>query len=202
LVDALLKSPASIVAERNAGPSPALRLAGVIAVAVMFVGLVMGLFSGGRQLVYVPLKLTAGVFACALLCLPSLHVFSCVLGASQRIRDTFLALLLGVALTSVLLVGFAPIAWIFSQATSSAAAMGAVHLVFFLLSVVFGVGLMSRALSAMNGARVKTHLWGVLFVVVVLQMTTTLRPLVGPDDGVLLHGRSFFVAHWIASLVQ
>ena len=205
LVEALLKSPASIIAEaresRN-GVGMIPRLAAVVLVMVAFVGLVMSLFSGGMQLFVVPIKLTVGVFACALLCLPSLHVFSCLSGASQRIKDTFLALLLGVALMSVLLVGLAPIAWIFSQATSSTAVMGTVHLVFLVISCAFGLGLVKRALSAMNAAPVRVGLWSPLFVLVVLQMTTTLRPLVGPADGALIHGRSFFLAHWAASIAE
>jgi hypothetical protein len=212
LVEALLKSPASIIAETrepsgttsrgNTGFGMVARLSGVVFVTVALVGLVMSLFSGGLQVVIVPIKLTLGVFACALLCLPSLHVFSCLSGASQRIKDTFIALLLGIALMSVLLVGFAPIAWIFAQATSSAAVMGGVHLVFLVISCALGLGLVKRALSAMNGAPVRVGLWSPLFLLVVLQMTTTLRPLVGPADDAIIHGRSFFLGHWVSSVLD
>jgi hypothetical protein len=202
LVEALLKTPAGIVREAMASPGHGmlLRLAAIVGATASLTGLVMSLFSGGLQLVYVPLKLTLGVFGCALLCLPSLHVFSCLSGAGQRVKDTFVALLMGVALMGVLLVGFAPIAWIFSQATSSVAFIGGVHIVFLVISCVLGLGLVGRVLSAMNQAPVRTRLWSPLFVLVVLQMTTTLRPLVGPADGAFLHARSFFVAHWISSL--
>ena len=202
LVEALLKTPATIVQEaigrRDRGML--LRLGAIIGVTAAIAGFVMALFSGGLQLVFVPLKLTLGVFCAALLCLPSLHVFSCLAGAGQRLKDTFVALLMGVALMGILLVGFAPIAWIFSQATSSVAFMGGLHLAFLLLSSVLGLGLVNRALSAMNRAPVRTRLWSPLFVLVVLQMTTTLRPLVGPADGALLHPKRFFVSHWIACL--
>jgi hypothetical protein len=202
LVEALLKTPAGIVRETMAtrGHGMLLRLSGIVGATAALTGLVMSLFSGGLQIVYVPLKLTLGVFCCALLCLPSLHVFSCLSGAGQRVKDTFTALLMGVALMGVLLVGFAPIAWIFSQATSSVAFIGGVHIVFLLISCVLGLGLVNRALSAMNQAKVRTRLWSPLFLLVVLQMTTTLRPLVGPADDAFVHSRSFFVAHWISSL--
>ena len=202
LVEALLKSPATILREGRAGYGMILRLAAIVAVTASLVGLVMALFSGGLQLVFVPLKLSLGIFCCALLCLPSLHVFSCLSGAEQSVKDTLIALLLGVALMGVLLVGFAPIAWIFSQATASVAVMGAVHLIFLVISCVLGLGLVNRALAAMNRNPVRTRMWSPLFLLVVLQMTTTLRPLVGPEDGQILHGRSFFVAHWISSLAE
>jgi hypothetical protein len=202
LVEALLKTPAGIVREAMGSPGYGmiLRLSAIAGATASLTGLVMAFFSGGLQLVYVPLKLTLGVFGCALLCLPSLHVFSCLSGAGQRVKDTFAALLMGVALMGVLLVGFAPIAWIFSQATSSVAFMGGVHIVFLLISCGLGLGLVGRALSAMNHAPVRTRLWSPLFILVVLQMTTTLRPLVGPADDAFVHSRSFFLAHWISSL--
>jgi hypothetical protein len=200
LVEALLKAPASILREVQSGRGMLFRLSAIIGVTASLTGLVMSAFSGGLQLVFVPIKLTLGAFCAALLCLPSLHVFSCLSGAGQRVRDTFAAILMGVALMGVLLVGFAPIAWVFSQATSSVAFMGAVHVVFLLISCALGLGLVNRTLSAMNHAPVRTRLWGPLFVLVLLQMTTTLRPLVGPADGAFLHARSFFIANWIESL--
>lgn len=202
LVEALLKTPAGIVRETlgSRGSGMLLRLSVIVGATASLTGLVMSLSSGGLQLVYVPLKVTLGVFGCALLCLPSLHVFSCLSGAGQRVKDTFAALLMGVALMGILLVGFAPIAWIFSQATSSLGFIGGVHIVFLLISCVLGLGLVDRALTAMNHARVRTRLWSPLFVLVVLQMTTALRPLVGPADDAFLHSRSFFLAHWISSI--
>ena len=43
------------------------------------------------------------------------------------------------ALMTVLLIGFAPVAWVFSQSTSSLVAMGALHLAFWLVATVFGL---------------------------------------------------------------
>jgi hypothetical protein len=200
LVEALLKAPATILRETRTGYGMIVRLSLVVVVTTSLVGFVMSLFSGGLQLVFVPLKVTLGIFCAALLCLPSLHVFSCLSGAEQRVKDTFAALLMGVALMGVLLVGFAPIAWIFSQATSSVAIMGGVHLAFLVTSSILGLGLVNRALTAMNHHPVRTRLWSPLFVLVVLQMTTTLRPLVGPADDAFIHERSFFLSHWVSTL--
>jgi hypothetical protein len=44
------------------------------------------------------------------------------------------------------------------------------------------------------------RLWSVLFVLVLFQMTTTLRPLVGPAEGEVFGERLFFLTHWFRSL--
>jgi hypothetical protein len=74
--------------------------------------------------------------------------------------------------------------------------MGALHLAFLVVSAVLGLGLVSRALAALNGAPVRgTRAWGILFVLVLFQLTTTLRPLVGAWDGLFTHERMFFLEH-------
>jgi len=201
LADALLRAPASVLAALRANPMVGARLALIVVLGLGACGLVMATFSGGLQLLFVPVKLILGMLVCALVCLPSLHVFSCLSGAQQTVRETWGAMLMGIALMGMLLVGFAPVLWIFGQATHSIALMGALHLCFFLISAGFGLGLSLRALSRMNDAPVRAGgLWAVMFVCVLLQMSTTLRPLVGPFDGVLFHERLFFVGHWFQTL--
>jgi hypothetical protein len=201
MVEALLKSPASVLHEIESGRGAAFRLSAVLVCAMVATGLVMAAFTGGLQLVLVPIRLTVGIFFCALICLPSLHIISCLAGAEQSVKQTWSALLMGLALMGVLLVGFAPVSWVFSQATSSVVFMGALHLAFLALSCAFGLGLVNRALSAMNRRAIPgLALWHLLFVLVLLQMTTTLRPLVGPYDGVLFHDRMFFLAHWLSEV--
>ena len=108
---------------------------------------------------------------------------------------------MGIALTSLLLLGFAPIAWVFSQATSSLAFVGGLHLAFLVSSCFVGLRLVKRTLDAMNDAPLGgLRLWSALFVVVLFQMTTTLRPLVGPSEGITLKERLFFLEHWIRML--
>jgi hypothetical protein len=197
VLDALLKAPGRVVGALQEGPGVEPTLAAIAAAALVVTGLVMATFSGGLQLLVVPLKLALGMALAAAICLPSLHVFSCLSGAEQSLRQTAGALLMGVALMGVLLVGFAPVLWLFGQATHSAALMGSLHLFFFLVSAGFGLGLSHRALRAMNARPVAgSALWSVMFVGVMLQMSTVLRPLVGPWDGMLVHERMSFLEHW------
>lgn len=167
--------------------------------AMVVVGLVVASFSGGAQLFVVPLKLCLGLGLCALLCLPSLYVFSSVAGAGQSVRETALALAMGVALIGVLLVALAPVTWLFSQSTDDPLVMGALHVVALVVSATVGVRLVAKVMHALNGRTIAgIRGWGIMFIVVMLQMTTTLRPLVGPFDGVVPPERMFFLEHWAA----
>jgi hypothetical protein len=203
IADALLKAPASVLSALRERGGVTLRLVAILITSLAVTGVVMATFSGGPQLLLVPAKLTLGTLLCAMICLPSLHVFSCLSGAEQSVKETWGALMMGVTLMGVLLVGFAPVLWVFGQATNSVPLMGALHLFFFVVSAAFGLGLSLRALSAMNRAPIRAGgLWSVMFVCVLLQMSTTLRPLVGPFDGVLFHERTFFLAHWFGALAS
>jgi len=199
LLDGLLRLPANLMFELSTRPLTHLRLGLLMVAALALVGVFVGAFGGGYQLLAVPLKLSLGMTFCALLCLPSLYIFVCLSGGSHGLRETAGALLAGIALTSLLLVGFAPVSWVFSQATDSSALMGGLHLFFFLVSAHFGLRLTRRALANIGGRPVPAlGLWTLVFLMVVLQMSTTLRPLVGPFEGIALADKQFFLTHWLS----
>lgn len=201
LLDALLRSPARVLDAIRARPRTAavLWLLGALGLAAS--GFAMATWSGGPQLVLVPLKLAMVALLSALVCLPSLHVLSALSGGTQPLRETSGALAMGVALTAVLSVALVPIAWVLSAATDSVALAGTLYLAIFLAAASFGLGLVRRVLgtSAASGVR-GLGAWSVMFVIVALQLATTLRPLVGPFDGIVLHERTFFLAHFVDSL--
>lgn len=199
VTDHLLRSPGSVLFAMNNSSKPIWKLLGATLLSILVVGLILGTFSGGQQIFVVPLRLTVGLGAAAFLCLPSLYIFSALSGAPFDLRRTAGILAMGLALMSILLLGLSPIAWVFSQASSSAAFVGGTYIMLMLLSAMFGVGLIRRAVSSQSGeSRTAISLWGLLFILVLCQMTTTLRPLVGPYDGELFHQRLFFLAHWFA----
>ena len=199
LATGVLSRPANVLHEHRHREGTWWRLGLVVASGMAVTGLCLAAFSGGLQLVLVPLKLVIGMGLCALICLPSLHIFAALSGGRVSPRDTLGALLVGLALTSVLLLGFVPIAWLFSQATDSPRVAGGLHLAFFFVSAHFGLRLTRRALDALTGRPVPAlALWSVLFLLVAAQMTTTLRPLVGPFDGTLLAPREFFLVDWFS----
>jgi hypothetical protein len=201
ILDALLRSPARLLhAVREVdGTTPRLFAIGVVGLAAT--GLAMATWSGGPQIAAVPIKLALLAIVTTLVCMPSLHVLSALSGGAQSIKETLGALSMGVALTAVLGLALAPIAWVLSAATSSLALAGTLYLVVFLIAAGFGLGLVRRALATSAGTAVRgLGAWSVMFVIVALQLATTLRPLVGPFDGFWLHDRTFFLAHFVDCL--
>jgi hypothetical protein len=160
-------------------------------------GVVVGTFSGGVQLWAAPVKIAAGMVLSAIICLPSLYIFVCLSGSRAcfgQVAGLVAGLLL---LTAALLVGFAPVAWLFSQSTSSAAWMGALHLMFWIIATAFGLRFLHGGFAefeARTDAGFKT--WVVIFMLVTIQMTTALRPLVGTSKTFLPTEKKFFLQHW------
>jgi hypothetical protein len=102
---------------------------------------------------------------------------------------------------TILLVGFAPVAWLFSQSTQQVAWMGFLHLLFWGISTGFGLRFLHAGFAharAQSSSGVNT--WAVIFLLVALQMTAALRPLVGTADTLLPTDKKFFVTHWLDCL--
>lgn len=203
VLEALLKHPGTLLHELD-GPRRSgilARLFFLILICGSIYGVVMGSLSGGVQLWAAPAKLTGGLVFSVLLCLPSLYIFLCLNGADLRIGQIGGALLGMVALVTLLLIGFAPVAWIFSQSTDSLVMMGILHLLFWIIGLWFGVRLIKGLLA---GHRVpdQGHLkvWIIIFTLVSLQMTSALRPLIGTADTLLPTEKKFFVQHWLDNL--
>ena len=198
-VEAILRQPRRVMYQLRQPGSGGL-IAGMLFVAVLcsvVYGVVVGTFSGGVQLWAAPVKIAGGLLISALICLPSLYIFACLSGSQARLAEIF-GLVAGLlALMTILLIGFAPVAWLFSQSTESLAWMGALHLIFWGIATVFGLRFLNAGFShtqARSNAGFNT--WVVIFVLVVLQMTTALRPIVGTADTLLPEEKKFFVSHW------
>lgn len=202
LADALLKSPANVVYQLNHSRASLIRFVLLVIGSLMLTGVVVASFSGGYQYLAVPIKLAFGFVFGAALCLPSLYIFSCLSGTQHSLRNVTAALLMGMGVQGLLLIGFAPIAWIFSQSTSSPSFMGFLYLLMLLVSAGFGLALTGRVLASTGDRARVLWIWNMMFVVVMLQLTTNLRPIVGEFDGVKLGEKEFFLSHWGRSLSE
>jgi len=199
VVDCLLKTPARITYEVSEVKSPLIIgiMFCLLSLCLLVYGFIMGTFSGGGQMLMVPLKLLGGVFFSALLCLPSLYIFVSLSGGKQSFSQTVGILLQALAVMGVLLVGFSPITWLFAQATNTSIFMGILHLCCWVISLWLGLALMRKALSHLNRTDMAiVKAWSLLFLLVLLQMSTTLRPIIGEYDGAILHDKKFFLSHW------
>lgn len=201
-IEAILRHPRRVFHQlRQPGASHIVVALLLIAVAFSLVyGVVVGTFSLGAQLWAAPVKISAGLIISALLCLPSLYIFSCLSGSQARLAEVCGMIAGLLALMTVLLIGFAPVAWVFSQSTESLAAMGALHLAFWFIATYFGVRFLATGFAHLSGKPGGLRVWVVIFLLVMAQMTTTLRPLVGTSDAFLQQEKKFFVKHWIEQL--
>lgn len=202
-IEALLRQPRRLLFQlRQPG-------AGKLIAAMLFTaflssliyGVVAGTFSGGTQLWAAPVKIAAGLMISAAICLPSLYIFTCLSGSQARLIEVG-GLLAGLLmLMTILLIGFAPVAWIFSQTTESLAWMGTLHLIFWFVATLFGVRFMKAGFSHANAkSHAGLNVWIIIFLLVALQMTTALRPILGKSATFFPTEKKFFVGHWLDCL--
>lgn len=202
-VESILRQPRRVMYQlRQAGAGKLIAaMIGSTLVCSLIYGAIIGSFAGGDQWWAAPAKVSAGLLICAVICLPSLYIFACLSGSQARLSE-ICGLVAGLLmLMTILLIGFAPVAWLFSQSTKEVAWMGALHLIFWAIATAFGLRFLDHGFAhtkARSGAGLKT--WVVIFVLVVLQMTTALRPIVGTAATWLPTEKKFFLTHWLETM--
>jgi hypothetical protein len=198
-LEGILKNPSSLFQSflQRERSSLALHLFLIVVGCMAAFGLVLASFSGHDQWVWAPVKISVGLLLSGLLCLPSLYVFGCLSGLSIRPGAAAAMLLAMLSLCSLIIIGFAPVAWIFAQSTDSVAFVGTIALMMWVIALWFAFGLLKQVVRLL-GIRVTEHIrvWMLMFTIVTLQMTTTLRPILGTSDTVLPKERKFFPEHW------
>src|SRR3989442_781248 len=201
-IEAMLRQPRRVMFQLRQ-PGAGRLIAAMLAVSVvcgLIYGVVAGTFSGGTQLWAAPLKIVGGLWISALICLPSLYIFSCLSGSQARLIEVF-GLVAGLLLLmTVLLIGFAPVAWVFSQSTESLPAMGALHLFFWFIATYFGLRFLCAGFAQWTARPAGLRVWVAIFLLVMVQMTTALRPIVGTADTLVQKEKKFFVKHWLQQM--
>ncbi len=160
-------------------------------------GVVVGTFSMGDQLWAAPVKIAGGLLFASLICLPSLYIFTCLSGSQARLAE-ICGLVAGLLmLMTILLIGFAPVAWLFSQSTESVVWMGVLHLVFWFIATFFGLRFLETGFSHSKArSNAGLNVWIMIFMLVAVQLTTALRPIVGKAPTFLPKEKKFFLTHW------
>jgi hypothetical protein len=202
-IESILRQPRRVMFQLRQ-PRAGKLIAAMLFIAVMcslIYGVIVGSFSGGVQWWAAPVKIACGLLISAIICLPSLYIFACLSGSQARLVEIFGMVAGLLMLMTILLIGFAPVAWLFSESTSSLKWMGFLHILFWLIAVIFGVRFLSSAFAHSN-ARSSAGLvtWIIIFILVMLQMSTALRPIVGTADTLLPTQKKFFVSHWFDSI--
>ncbi len=199
VIEAILRYPRRIMwnlRQARAGTLTLLMLAIALGCGLVY-GVVVGSFSMKEQLWAAPVKIALGILLSGVICLPSLYIFACLSGSQARLLE-ICGLVAGLLLLmTILLIGFAPVAWLFSQSTKSVPWMGSLHLIFWAVATIFGLRFLDKGFSHSQArSRAGLNTWIVIFVLVILQMTTALRPIVGEYTGFLPAEKQFFLTHW------
>ena len=204
LLDTLLRQPRE-QARELAAQSPPSRVLGILAAtgfgSMLVFGLVIGWFGGGAALWQTPLKLAGGLLFTCLICFPSLCILGALGGSEAGARGHLAVMLGGLALTGLLLLGLAPVLWVFSQSTGSPGFFGFLALGLWWICMLAGLFFIARGLrgTTLRGFGPLT-LWTGIFLLVALQMATTLRPLLEPSDKIFAEKKMFFLEHWLKVL--
>ena len=199
VIDAILRHPRRVMFQLyQPGAGSLIGMMVLVAVVCSLIyGVVVGTFSGHEQLWLAPTKISIGLMISALICLPSLYIFTCLSGSQARLVAVC-GLLAGLLmLMTILLIGFAPVAWIFSQSTESLAWMGTLHLIFWFIATIFGLRFLETGFSHSQArSHAGFYVWVIIFLLVAVQMTTALRPIIGTADTILPTQKQFFLSHW------
>lgn len=201
--DQLLRRP-EVLLERLEGPGASATLWFLFVVMLIghvLYGLVVGSFSGGEQWWASPAKVVLGTLLCGVVCFPSLYIFLSLSGAELRLRHAVGLLLGALASTGIFLAGFGPVAWVFSQSSTTVSLLAPIHLLLWCASLIASKRVFNAGLKHW-GARKSgwIGLWLTILLITCLQMMTTLRPLLGTAERFYDPTRKFFLVHWAETM--
>jgi len=155
-----------------------------------FYGVSMGIYNGLLQALVAMVKVPLLFYLTLVVCYPLLYVFNVLFGSRMGFASTLALILASMAMSSVILGAFAPIALFFVFSKSDYAFMKLLHVFTVGTAAVIGMVCMYRGLvvvcekhkiypkSAINILRV----WLAVFAFVGTQMVWNLRPLGGNRD--------------------
>ncbi len=201
IFESLLKHPYGLIRTIQSGEGPPalagkLLLFSLLGFAVF--GLTVGCFSLGEQIWAAPTKILVGISLSTGICLPSLYIFAALTGTALSLTQICQGLAAVLALCGALLLGFTPVLWVFSQSTESEAFFGVLVGLAWGISVFFGIGILFKMVKLAQPVNTgPLRIWVAIFLLVTLQMSTTLRPLIGTSDRLINTEKMFFLEHWV-----
>ena len=177
----------------------------VLAAALAFdalYGVAMGAFAGGNTLWMAALKVPLIALASVSLCAPSLYVLLGLSGSPVGLRQVVAVLSGAACLASMLLVGFAPVAWLFGVSTTNVQFMIVLHIVVGGIGVGYGLRLLGTSVPMGYAGNKVLVVWTAMFLMVCAQMLTHFRPLltVSTNGAFREDRKQFFFEHLIESM--
>lgn len=203
MVEVLLKNPGAWFEQVTIGKiyRSIVILAFISITCYLGYSFIVGSYSGHAQWLGAPAKIISGTLLSILLCYPSLYIFACLSGANINPGKTMALFASGMTISAILLIGFAPVSFVFTFAIQSPFFMGAVHLIAWGISMYFGITHINNGLRQMSCNNTKLiKAWGTILIITMLQMTVTLRPILGESEHFLNSEKLFFIEHWMNNI--
>jgi hypothetical protein len=199
LVSLCLQSPERLQAKLR--DDNLIKLGMLILFSMAIVGFLMGAFSGGAQLIAAPIKIVIGMLVAMVLCLPSLFVFSNLSGAQIDMRQAIVSMILAISVVALLLLALAPVALVFSLSTDSQALVGFIHIMLMIVGAWFGGAALNKVWNKGKSTfSMAAGIWMLLFLVVLFQLATSFRPIIGTYEELNLSDKMIFLEHWLGPL--
>jgi hypothetical protein len=204
IVTALLKTPhlvSDVISGQKDIIKPALVLLATALVCHAVFGLAIGLFAGwpvaAMDMIKVPLVAVCALF----ICFPSLYVFSCVAGSPLTLSQAFGLGCSCLAMVGLLLVGLAPITWLFAVSTDSVPFIVVLTFFTWFIAILFSIRYVHKLkVNPIFQEQIGIKLWLMILTIVTLQMATCMRPMLEkPESGWWTGEKQFFLAHFVSS---
>lgn len=152
-------------------------------------GVATGTFNGWRSVFIAGLKTPMIMLATVCLCFPTLLVFACISGHPLSLRRAVFVSAGSVAMIGFVLLGLAPINWLFAVSSESLQFVVGLSVVGLLISYSFCL----RLFQACSGMR----WWLVVTFLVLLQMLIVFRPIFPAlDEPIWSEGKKLFLDHF------
>lgn len=167
-------------------------------------GFAVGWFVGWQVALIDSAKAAGIVLFSYLLCLPTLYVFASLGGCRVGFGRLALAGFVTMSAIGCILAALAPVLWLFAVSTESMALFVLLIFVLILVAVVLGARTLSglvKAQAVNSGSGISA--WFIIFLFVVLQMITVVRPMLATDAKSKLEqsqNKCFFLKHFTDSM--
>ena len=167
-------------------------------------GAATGAFGGWELAMLDAVKLAGVAVFGYVLCLPSLYVFTCLSGTTLSFGRIAAFGLSSLAIMGCVLAALSPILWLFAVSTASAKFLVVFAIVLAAVAFYMATRPFKYAVSeGVASSPVGSYAWFAVFVAVVLQSLTLVRPMLSrPSDFAKTSGKCLFIQHFVETMQQ
>lgn len=192
-VMSFLQNREAFLADIDQGENLNSKIFGLLVSSAIFLGiygLIIGGYGGWLQAIVSAIKLPALYLLTLVICFPTLYFFNLMFGSKQRFNQYLALLLTAVAVMSILLFGFAPVAIFFLMSTKNYFFFLLLNVVIFSITGFLGISFFYKEMVRLMkkdeaGTKIRINIlryWLGLYAFVGTQLAWTLRPFFGSPD--------------------